>query len=102
VLLLLELLLELLPLLMLLHTFALSLGVLQPPFTLSKIGPSTVTAGQAFDYNLVVAFLGSATGVVVVDDLPVQLTATGSPATWKSVTVNGSNPSGGERYAAAF
>ncbi|WIA18464.1 hypothetical protein OEZ85_009921 [Tetradesmus obliquus] len=64
------------------------------PFTITKTGPSSVKVGEAFDYNLVVTFLGSATGVVVSDELPAQLTATSSPGTWKAITVNGANPSG--------
>lgn len=69
----------------------------QPPFTVSKTGPSTVKAGEAFDYNVVVTFFGASTGVVMVDDLPPQVTAQQSKAgSWKAMTVNGANPSGGE------
>lgn len=71
-------------------------ALLQAPFTITKTGPSSVKVGEAFDYNLVVTFLGSATGVVVSDELPAQLTATSSPGTWKAITVNGANPSGGK------
>ncbi|WIA38754.1 hypothetical protein OEZ86_002047 [Tetradesmus obliquus] len=66
-----------------------------PPFTVSKTGPSTVKAGEAFDYNVIVTFFGASTGVVVVDDLPPQVTAQQSKAgSWKAMTVNGANPSG--------
>ncbi|WIA18467.1 hypothetical protein OEZ85_009923 [Tetradesmus obliquus] len=66
-----------------------------PPFTVSKTGPSTVKAGEAFDYNVVVTFFGASTGVVMVDDLPPQVTAQQSKAgSWKAMTVNGANPSG--------
>jgi hypothetical protein len=61
-----------------------------------------VRAGEAFDYNLVVSFLKDSTGVVVNDELPAQLTATSTPASWKSVTVNNANPSGGEKVAASL
>jgi uncharacterized protein (DUF58 family) len=90
----------LLVLLLLLLASALPLSMLQPPFTLSKTGPSSVRAGEAFDYNLVVTFLKDATGVVINDELPAQLTATSTPASWKSITVNNANPSGGEEAVA--
>jgi hypothetical protein len=75
--------------------------LLQIPFTVSKAGPFSVKAGEAFDYNLIVSFFGAATGVVVTDDLPPQLTAQSKLASWKAVTVNGQNPSGGEAQLAA-
>jgi hypothetical protein len=68
----------------------------------SKTGPTTVKAGEAFDYNLIVTFFGASTGVVVVDDLPPQMTSTSKPGAWKSVTVNGQNPSGGEAITDSF
>jgi hypothetical protein len=64
-------------------------------FTVTKTGPTTVKAGEAFDYNVIVTFFSASTGVVVVDDLPPQMTSTSKPGSWKSVTVNGQNPSGG-------
>ncbi|KAF6262366.1 hypothetical protein COO60DRAFT_1636040 [Scenedesmus sp. NREL 46B-D3] len=65
-----------------------------PPFTVIKTGPSTVLAGEVFDYNIIVTFFGAARGVVVVDDLPLQITPTSRPGSWTSVTVNAQNPSG--------
>lgn len=85
---------HLLLLLLLLSMLALVI-VLQPPFTVIKTGPSTVLAGEVFDYNLIVTFFGAARGVVVVDDLPLQITPTSRPGSWTSVTVNAQNPSGG-------
>jgi hypothetical protein len=68
------------------------------PFSINKTGPATVKPGQAFAYNVTVTFQGNATGVTVVDDLPPFLTASSNGSSWKSVTANGQNPSGGKQH----
>jgi hypothetical protein len=65
--------------------------LLQECFDAFKTGPSTVQAGEAFDYKVAVRFFFKPAGPVTVNDtLPAGIQSTSAPATWKANYANGS------------
>jgi hypothetical protein len=65
--------------------------LLQDCFDAFKTGPSTVQAGQIFDFKVAVRFFFKPAGpVTVTDTLPTGLQPTNAPATWKATYANGS------------
>jgi hypothetical protein len=63
---------------------------LQECFDAFKTGPSTVQAGQAFNFKVAVRFFFKPAGpVTVTDTLPAGLLPTSTPATWRGTFANG-------------
>jgi hypothetical protein len=68
--------------------------VTQSPFSITKTGPTKVTQGAPFNFEVNVVFLSTAKGVKIVDEMPAGLWPTGN-ATWTATSANGV-PGGGE------